>query len=338
MNVFIGEYVCGGGLAKHPLEQIPASLRCEGLAMLRALVEDFSEIAERMHVAVDARFEIPERANVHLIPMSEEGALWPQWIAAAKGCDHAIVVAPETDGVLAQSVAMLNAAGLTILNGFGDFLRCTSDKLETARVFGIAGVPHPPTWTFDTVPATDLPAPSRWVVKPRDGCGTDDVKTYHSIQQAIEAAYNTTNLIQPWVEGRAVSIAVIVNTNDAVILPAVGQNITANDTQYKGGQGPLAEDDQRRASALARSVLQSLPRTVRGFVGFDLILGDNPADDCVIEVNPRVTTSYVGLRCIVEGNLAARIVGMDRSPVCCSVGPGQVHWSPDGKTWTSDGS
>lgn len=304
--------------------------------MLVALVEDFAQIVDRVHVPLDKRFELPSQCNVTIHPVSADASLWSQWITAAKGCDLAMVVAPETDGVLAQSVAMLQAAGIGMLNGFGDFLRCASNKLETARTFSVAGVPHPPTWTFDSIPADNLPAAKRWVVKLRDGCGTENVTVYSTLQQAIDNAFNTPNLIQPWIEGRAVSVAAIVGANDITVLPAVGQNISAEDISYKGGFGPLEESDQRRAASLARAAIKALPRTVRGFVGLDLILGNNPYDDCVIEINPRVTTSYVGLRKIVEGNLAARILGIDRSPVRCLVDACRIHWLPSGETWIND--
>jgi tyramine---L-glutamate ligase len=41
-------------------------------------------------------------------------------------------------------------------------------------------------------------------------------------------------------------------------------------------------------------------------VGGDLILGREPdgSEDCVIEVNPRLTTSFVGLRAAARSNLA----------------------------------
>jgi len=52
-----------------------------------------------------------------------------------------------------------------------------------------------------------------------------------------------------------------------------------------------------------------LPETV-GYVGIDLVLGRDPngSEDFVIEVNPRLTTSYVGLRAAAQGNLADAMV------------------------------
>ncbi len=57
-----------------------------------------------------------------------------------------------------------------------------------------------------------------------------------------------------------------------------------------------------------------------GYVGVDLILGRDPGgnEDYVIEVNPRLTTSYVGLRAAAKSNLAeamVQIAGGDAGPV-----------------------
>jgi predicted ATP-grasp superfamily ATP-dependent carboligase len=47
-----------------------------------------------------------------------------------------------------------------------------------------------------------------------------------------------------------------------------------------------------------------------GYLGVDLVLGESAdgADDFVIEINPRLTTSYIGLRAAVEENLAAAML------------------------------
>jgi hypothetical protein len=51
--------------------------------------------------------------------------------------------------------------------------------------------------------------------------------------------------------------------------------------------------------------VDALPRT-RGLIGVDIVLGEEQdgSADFAIEVNPRLTTSYVGLRCVSDQNLA----------------------------------
>jgi predicted ATP-grasp superfamily ATP-dependent carboligase len=74
--------------------------------------------------------------------------------------------------------------------------------------------------------------------------------------------------------------------------------------EYRGGELMTEPHLVARAHRLALRTLASLPAT-RGYVGIDLIIGSdaNGGEDVVIEVNPRLTTSYVGLRHRVRPNL-----------------------------------
>ena len=67
----------------------------------------------------------------------------------------------------------------------------------------------------------------------------------------------------------------------------------------------------QRATELAERCLDALP-AARGYVGVDLVLGKaaDGSEDVVIEVNPRLTTSYVGLRAMTSDNLAHALVKM----------------------------
>jgi predicted ATP-grasp superfamily ATP-dependent carboligase len=95
--------------------------------------------------------------------------------------------------------------------------------------------------------------------------------------------------------------------------------------RYLGGAGPLPPDKSARARSLAvravSAVLQSTDEPVQrcefgeqppiaAYFGVDLVLADDPASDVVIEINPRLTTSYVGLRQLVDGNLAAAMLDL----------------------------
>ena len=139
MRIFVAEYVSGGGLAHQTLEKIPISLRQEGAAMLRAIVSDLSEVAETV-VPLDSRFAKLASEASETVQINDRETLWGQWITAARECDAALIVAPESDGILAKSVAMLHAAGVDVISGSGDFLRVASDKLLTAKALHAAGV------------------------------------------------------------------------------------------------------------------------------------------------------------------------------------------------------
>lgn len=334
MRIFVGEYVCGGGFGERSIAQISPFMRSEGGAMLRAIVADLSEVAEVV-VPIDPRF-VRDVSDVCTVEMDATKPLWGQWVAAARDCDAALIVAPESRGVLAKAVAMLRAGGIDVLASTGDFLRVASDKLQTAKVMFSAGVAHPPYLTVsDRRFEQDLANHKRFVVKPRDGCGTQELQTFDSLAEA-KAILEGEHILQAWMPGDAISVAMVSSANEQTFLPAVRQNLTEHDWEYAGGCGPLDDDSQRRAMALAARAIAAMPPTPRGFVGVDLLLGERPSEDCVIEINARLTTSYVGLRRMINGNLSARLFDLESGPVSCHAAVDSVRWTPDGRVWIND--
>lgn len=334
MRIFVGEYVCGGGLAGQAIDTIPKCLRMEGEAMLRAIVSDLSQVAETV-VPLDPRLQLEFDATKSVVTDSDQ-PFWGQWVAAAKDCDSAIIVAPESDGILAKGVAMLRAAGIDVMSGSGDFLRVASDKLQTAKVLLGTGVAHPLSMSLsDRRFEAELEDHKEFVLKPRDGCGTQEIRRFDSFA-AARAELTDDLILQAWMPGRAISIALVASGSHQTFLPAVSQDLDAVSCEYAGGCGPLDDDAQRRATALASRAIAAMPPTARGFVGLDLLLGERPSEDCVIEINPRLTTSYVGLRQMIKGNLAARLFDLETGPVQCNVTTDSVRWSSDGRAWVND--
>jgi hypothetical protein len=334
MRVFVAEYVCGGGLARRTIDQIPSAMRSEGGAMLRAIVSDLSEVADVV-VPVDPRIA-RDVGDVCTVEMDATRPLWGQWVLAASDCDAALIVAPESRGVLAKAVATLRAGGIDVLASTGDFLRVASDKLHTAKAMMSAGVAHPPYLaTSDRRYERQLAKFGKFIVKPRDGCGTQELQIFDSLSDA-KATLGDEHLLQAWMPGKAVSVAMVSSGNAQTFLPAVGQSLTERDCEYAGGCGPLDDESQRRAMSLAARAIEAMPPTPRGFVGLDLLLGDRPSEDYVIEINPRLTTSYVGLRRMINGNLAARLFDLETGPVSCHAAVDSVRWTPDGRVWIND--
>jgi predicted ATP-grasp superfamily ATP-dependent carboligase len=71
---------------------------------------------------------------------------------------------------------------------------------------------------------------------------------------------------------------------------------------YSGGATPLEHPLADRAAAAALRACRALPG-LRGYVGVDVVLTRSEA--VVIEVNPRLTTAYLGVRSAIGANVAA---------------------------------
>ena len=142
-------------------------------------------------------------------------------------------------------------------------------------------------------------------------------------------------IIQPFVAGQAASVAFLVGPQRQLALPAASQVLSEDGRfHYLGGQVPLPDDLMTRAQGLADRAVKCVTG-LTGYVGIDLVLGSNPdgSEDWVIEINPRLTTSYIGLRALAEFNLAQALldvaVGKEIEPPKWR--PGQIRFFPDGK-------
>jgi predicted ATP-grasp superfamily ATP-dependent carboligase len=81
--------------------------------------------------------------------------------------------------------------------------------------------------------------------------------------------------------------------------------------RYLGGTVPLDSALCRRAMSLGQRAVEAVDGLL-GYVGVDLVLGESADHDWIIEINPRPTTSYLGLRALSRSNLAETILRVAR--------------------------
>jgi predicted ATP-grasp superfamily ATP-dependent carboligase len=152
------------------------------------------------------------------------------------------------------------------------------------------------------------------VLKPLDGAGSQHTLLLSGPRDE-PPPYPWPRRLEKFCPGSAASVAFLCGADRRkTALPACWQHLSTDDRfAYRGGalidEPPLAQ----RAEAIARRALEVLPLAV-GYVGIDVVLGSaaDGSEDMVIEVNPRVTTSYVGLRRAIEQNLAHAMLEVSR--------------------------
>ena len=154
------------------------------------------------------------------------------------------------------------------------------------------------------------------VVKPVDGVGCAGLSVVNSEQQVAGAVAKILSesaskyfMAQKLVRGIAVSVSLLATGSDVLPVSLNKQDVSlmppeANST-YNGGQVPFDSPLKSEAFAAAEAVVKAF-HGLKGYVGVDLVLTEKEA--VVIEVNPRLTTSYVGLRKTAGFNLAQAII------------------------------
>jgi predicted ATP-grasp superfamily ATP-dependent carboligase len=336
MQVFVYEYLSSGVCPE--LASI-ASVRTEGWAMLAALLEDFGRCLGVQTVALvdptlPARF--PNLTTRCVAPEEEEAI----FRGLARAADYSVVIAPEWDNLLATRCRWVEEEGGQLLGPCSAAVRLTADKLACACCLRDHGVPTPETFLASSeadIPAQNYPL----VYKPRDGAGSQATFLVHDPRalreckaQAREEGWQGEMILQSYVPGRAVSVAFLAGPGGRIPLPAASQVLSSDGRfRYQGGRLPLAPELNQRAQRLAERAVEAI-EGLQGYFGVDLVLGDDAdcRDDVVIEINPRWTTSYVGLRRLAIKNLAEIVLAvMGNQPLPLLV------WRPGGLTFGADG-
>jgi predicted ATP-grasp superfamily ATP-dependent carboligase len=116
-------------------------------------------------------------------------------------------------------------------------------------------------------------------------------------------------LAQKFINGTASSVSLISTGKKAYPLTLNEQIVTLSppnsNSAYTGGTVPFHHPLLEEALEKAQKTVE-LFKGLRGYVGVDMVLtNDEPV---VMEVNPRLTTSYIGLRKVVNFNVAQAIV------------------------------
>lgn len=300
MRLLLHEWCCSGGLAA---ATGPSSgLFREGRAMLGALLRDAVR-AEGLAIAVllDERLlrdaslapEIP--AGVTTIPVAPGAELETLLVAAARA-DRTLLVAPESDRLLAERVAAVRAAGGDAIAPDLRFVVAAADKQATVIHLAARGVPVPAGTTLP--PGTAVPAGFRLpaVVKARGGCGGEGFVLLEDSRNLPPEAFERR--LEAFAPGTPVGVSCVCGPGGATCLPPARQRCS-HQGSYLGGDFALPAAESARAEALAVRAIRALEAATgpaRGWVGVDMILGasDDGGLDRVLEINPRLTTSFVG--------------------------------------------
>ena len=336
-TVLVFEYVTGGGLAGH---ELPASWASEGAAIRRAIVGDFAAVpGVRVVTTLDARlpFEALPGVGVRIIP-DREGRSFESLAAEA---DYTAPIAPETDGILAGLTRAIGRAGGRSLGSEPGAIALTADKLRLAAHFERSGIPTPPTRPVR--PAHGLPPDlgGPTVIKPVDGAGSIDTFVVRDPGRPPPSLRRLAKgLAQPYLPGVPRGASFLVDLDGHPTLLAVGrQRIEVDEeglVRYRGGT--IGETPLLDLSEVERAV-RSVPG-LRGFVGVDF-LDDPRRGVTVLEINPRPTTSYVGLaRLLPPGTLAGAWLAASAGGLGGTDWPGRLRVDPrlPPLTFDADGS
>ena len=328
--------------------------------MLTALATDLALCGHEVHTCLDRKAATDPMVESLLkrfrgLRVHDIDCPWlDRWIDVAMQCDRTIVIAPELHQHLERIINALHTAGVAVIASSTSFIQATSDKLATAKLLDDSGVPHPRTQLLTqyrlgfTEPEGDKEQPM--TLKRRDGAGCADMKVFADPRKLTEWLTTPEShdlageewIIQPWQPGRPASLALIADDDAWTVLGAVEQQIElASESNhcgyasvsYLGGAGPLQRVSFEQLEHLAMRVRDSLPLGAKGWIGIDFLIPDEMQSSqnlVVIEINPRLTTSYLGYRQWYGHALANSLVGIVN---CSELNPRTIFQTSELSSW-----
>jgi tyramine---L-glutamate ligase len=346
MRLFVHEFFCSGAYSG----DLGVSLVREGLAMLRAVLEDFSKCGDcRIHTTLDCRlsehvahFPLSDWAETHWVESAADER--PLFKTLAAQAEATFVIAPESDGCLHERRRLVDSSGGRFLGHSADAIQRCADKLRFFDHLRRHNLPTIPTAHFD-LSANQIAFPFPIVVKPRNGAGSQgtflirDRPGLERTRADLERKFAATDsaalmrpyIVQPYIDGHSLSVAAMVDgdTGQADIFP-VGQQRLSDDGrfQYQGGRIPAHAPPVTNARRIVNAACRSIPG-LAGYIGFDLIQSQSSGSVLIVEANPRLTTAYLGYRVLCGENLAGRILETARNR--------PINWLAGAVEFTADG-
>jgi predicted ATP-grasp superfamily ATP-dependent carboligase len=280
MNIMVAEYAVGAGES--------GTILLEGKAMLNVLVNSF--------MASGHNVIYPTSGPV----LSTGTAVWTddleQTIESLAGkCDAGLVIAPDE---LLENLTRLVEENTVNLGCSSGSVRLCADKLLTSEALTKAAIKVPRTAGVED---RDVFAPGEMVViKPRWGCASENTAliTYNKSTHIPDGF-----ILTQYIEGEHISASLIAADN---ILPLSvnRQNIIIESTiQYNGSV--VGIDSGRNTEVFEAAQRSVRVLGCRGYVGVDIVLADEP---WVVDVNPRPTTSIIGIDRVMDAKLGELII------------------------------
>ena len=309
--------------------------------MRDALLLDFMALADvEIIITYDVRQGLPQFEGISVprlqaIAVDAHSNVPAIWSEILQSCDAALIVAPETNGILSNLTRLLDASGVINLGCGQHAVDLTSHKINTYQQLTQAGILTIPTQTatafladdcLDSEPDQHGSLDQGVVLKPNDGAGCDhtyvfpNAATLRTYLNARKESVEWENaIVQPYQVGLPASISMLCQHGQAWVLSCNQQNIQLKalptlqpdiDVKSIGYHGAIVNglvQHWAAFSTLANKIAAAIP-SLNGYVGVDVIIHDQ--DLYVVEINPRITTSYVALSASLDLNPARLIVDL----------------------------
>ncbi|WP_020562572.1 ATP-grasp domain-containing protein [Methylosarcina fibrata] len=307
MKILVFEYITGGGFNR---QELPASLAREGRWMLKALLDGLAAM-KGLDVTVMLDRRLADSIPLHgftPVVVDREDDCHDCFDRLIKRFDAVWPVAPEYGGVLSALCRSVERKEVTLLTSPSSAVSVAGDKLSTYRRLLEHRIATVPTRLLEERAFSFYQGEN--IVKPVDGIGCAD--SYVIIDKEDRESLSSKiqgkgrYIVQPHVAGDKTSLSCLFRNGEGWLLCANRQKFELIGQQYHLAE--IAVNDGRDLTPfrpLVADVARAFPE-LWGYAGIDLI--ETPETVLVLEINPRLTTSFAGIGRALGINAASLVL------------------------------
>lgn len=304
MNLFIYEHLTSGANAA---EALPQSLLSEGDSMVQAVIRDLATTDDYQLITLrDQTLADSAADHCKILWVSDQASYKQAWQQCLEAADAVLLIAPESDGILAHLQRAVITNGKVELGCTPAVTQLCGDKLALSGALNKHGFQTLPCQTLADYHHQPLFHAQQLVIKPRDGAGSIDIFLLDASTDLTHWLKDSPSswLVQPYLEGPAISLNGFFSDNTSTLLSRNHQQLRFQQHRLEVTASIPAADgeaviSEQAACQLLADLKHALPG-LWGFVGIDLI---NTAEGpVVVEINPRVTSSYPAISSITGLN------------------------------------
>jgi len=310
MKVFIYEHITSGALVGQPL---PDSLANEGDMMLLTTLQDCHEIGQLQLITLrDNRLAVPPFFTEHLEHKCHSVHSYDDyqkhWSQTLTECDVVLIIAPETEQCLAKLQQHAHDANKRYLGCTPEAIKLTSNKLLCHQQLTSSGLLSPKTTLASDWQKKSFKSQFGYISKPLDGAGCIETLFWQN-KIELDAFISTVaephhTLIQQYIPGETLSLSVLFSEHQTCLLSINQQHLKSENNELSLNACTINNLDNisisvEQASNLAKHIKNAIPELL-GFVGVDIISNNNGL--YILDINPRLTTSFCGLKASLNLN------------------------------------
>lgn len=312
MRILVFEFISGGGLAKQPL---PESLLQEGYLMRNALLDDLCALMDvELLVLQDARIvQQTEQLYVHLQTLTIFQQTDLPALLSDKQSTYDIVwlIAPETEGILAFWCHFFSQQGKVLATSAQVAVEICQDKFRTCELLQNSAIACVPSRLFNASPVSN---DTKSVIKANTSVGCDEVYFVESKQHwqnmQLKLKPEGEYIVQPYIPGKALSLSCLFYQGQAYFICCNEQHININQQQFEllACTVNVQQEKAQYYQILCQQIATAIP-SLFGYAGIDFIQTET-GENLILEINPRLTSSYAGIKEALGINVAELVLGM----------------------------